>query len=378
MDRAQAVQVARLLKNLLEYSEGAKILDTFIPAFKHNKASVDGHDFLLGNFNLGGTKSGRLSSSKVNLQTLPSTGTLWAKPVKGTVIAPKGWIYVGADFNALESVIAALLSRDPNMMAVFTDGYDGHCMRAHAYFNEQMPDINAELKQENADRPAIINSIAKRYPKLRQAGKSPTFALQYGSTAPGLEKNFGFSTPEAKNLFDRFHELYAVYDKYVRTKLDEAGKLGYAELAFGLRLRTPLLKASVLNSSTVLHAVHKDEKSVGNALGQSYGLLNTRAANEFMQRVWASDYRYDIRPCAQIHDAQYYLIRNRADCLHWVNTNLIQCMQWCDLPELQHPQIKLGAELEVYFPSWADPIRIPNNATVAEIVAISERTKRVP
>ena len=35
-------------------------------------------------------------------------------------------------------------------------------------------------------------------------------------------------------------------------------------------------------------------------------------------------------------------------------------MEWNELPELQHPTVKLGAQLEVYYPDWSNPIKIPN------------------
>jgi len=39
-------------------------------------------------------------------------------------------------------------------------------------------------------------------------------------------------------------------------------------------------------------------------------------------------------------------------------------MQWQDLPELAHPEVKLGAELDIFYPSWAQAITIPNNTSV--------------
>lgn len=113
-------------------------------------------------------------------------------------------------------------------------------------------------------------------------------------------------------------------------------------------------------------------RSAGNAVsGQSYGLLNCRAANEFMQRVRNSPYKYDIKICAQIHDACYFLFKNDIDVVEWVNINLIECMQWQELPEIQHPQVKLGAELDIYYPSWETAIKIPNNATQTTIRKLS-------
>ncbi|MEA2037091.1 MAG: DNA polymerase [Nanoarchaeota archaeon] len=51
------------------------------------------------------------------------------------------WLFVGADFAALEERIGAILSNDPNRVKVYTDGYDSHSLRAHKYFADKMPDI---------------------------------------------------------------------------------------------------------------------------------------------------------------------------------------------------------------------------------------------
>lgn len=53
----------------------------------------------------------------------------------------------GLDFNALEDHISALLTKDKNKLKVYTDGYDGHCLRAYAYLGEHMPDVTEELNE---------------------------------------------------------------------------------------------------------------------------------------------------------------------------------------------------------------------------------------
>ncbi len=62
-----------ILQALIEYGQVTKILSTFIPAFEM-AFSKDGTDvvWLHGSFNLGGTVSGRLSSSDPNLQNIPA------------------------------------------------------------------------------------------------------------------------------------------------------------------------------------------------------------------------------------------------------------------------------------------------------------------
>jgi len=42
---------------------------------------------------------------------------------------------------ALEDRISALTTKDPEKLKVYTDGFDGHCLRAYAYFGDQMPKV---------------------------------------------------------------------------------------------------------------------------------------------------------------------------------------------------------------------------------------------
>jgi DNA polymerase-1 len=191
-------------------------------------------------------------------------------------------------------------------------------------------------------------------------------------TWKGLMKQFGFTKVVAKKIEKEYHDMYQISDKWVMDQILEAGNTGFVELAFGLKLRTPILPQVVLTSDSIPYRAHKEIKTAGNALGQSYGLLNTRAANEFMERVWDSKYAEEILPSCQIHDSQYYMIRNTLGCLKFVNDNLIECMEWNKLSPIQHDSIKLGATLEVYYPDWSKPISIPNRQSLAELKAILE------
>jgi DNA polymerase-1 len=111
-------------------------------------------------------------------------------------------------------------------------------------------------------------------------------------------------------------------------------------------------------------------------LGQSYGLLNSRAAVDFMKKVWASEYRYDIKPVALIHDAIYILVRDRVGIMEWANRELIASMRWQELPELQHPTVKLGAAIDIFWPDWAHPTTIPNDADWLEIYSTCREAKK--
>lgn len=184
-------------------------------------------------------------------------------------------------------------------------------------------------------------------------------------------RNCGFSEEEAKAIEASYHELYQVSDQWVYDKLRQASIDGFVTLAFGLRLRTPILKQVLWDSPKMPHEAKQEGRSAGNAIsGQSFGLLNCRAANELRERISQSPYKYDIKISTQIHDAIYLIIKNDVNVVKWVNDNLIECMAWQELPEIQHDQVKLGAELDIFYPDWSNPITLPNNATTEEILRI--------
>ena len=351
-----------LLKAFIGLSQVDKILTSFIPAFEQAVQLPDGSWRLYGNFNLGGTVSGRLSSSKPNLQNIPSHSK-WGKLIKQCFGTIQGWLFGGADFNSLEDMVSALTTRDKNKMLVYIDGFDGHCLRASFYFKDDMPNI--------AKDKLSVNSIKKLYPQFRQKSKEPTFLLTYGGTYHGLMNSLGLNETDAKRIETQYHELYFESDEWVAAKIKQACIDGYVTGAFGLRLRTPLLN---LNGKGKLnYKAAAEGRTAGNMLGQSYGMLNSRAANEFRERIGKSKYKYDVFICGQIHDAIYIVWKNKLGIAKWVNDNIIASMRWCGLPELQHPIVKLGAELDIFFPDWSVATTIPNDAEAPEIFNLCKR-----
>lgn len=130
-----------VVKDLLQYKALQKIISAFMPHLLAAPPVETGKESchrLFGNFLIGGTKSGRLSSSNPNLTQLPS-GSSYGKLIKSCFVSTKNWLFCGADFNALEDRVNALLTRDPNKLKIYIEGYDSHCLRAYSYFKDQMP-----------------------------------------------------------------------------------------------------------------------------------------------------------------------------------------------------------------------------------------------
>ncbi len=358
------------IKDLLEQLQLLAIVQiltsNFMPAILGAVQGKDGWHYLFGNFNLGGTLSGRLSSSGPNLQNLPSTGKghklklVYAKMIKSCFQAPPGWLFCGIDFSSLEDRISALSTKDPNKLKVYTDGYDGHSMRAYAYWPSKMPDIDPNSV-------VSINTIQKKYKPLRDKSKNPTFTLTYQGTEHALQKKYGFTKEEALDLVKRYKQLYQVSIDWVDTKLDQAMKDGFITGAFGLRLRTPLLAQVIRGTSKTPFEAEAEGRTAGNALGQSWCLLNSRAHMAFMQQVRKSEHRLTIRHCAQIHDAGYYIIKDDMAAILYTNQRLVEEVKWQEDPEIAHDDVKLGGEFSIFHPNWTKEIVIPNDATEAEI-----------
>ena len=365
LNHTEEPEVLDLLHGLIAYKTVVKLLESFIPAMEDSILGPDGWHYLCGSFHLGGTLSARLNSSGPNLQNLPAGASddkkgYYGKLIKSCIQAALGWIYCGVDFNALEDKISAVTTKDPNKIKVYSDGYDGHSLRALAYYPEEMPDIDPNSVES-------VNSIAKRYKAQRARSKNPTFTLTYQGTWSTLVNKYKFTEELAKKVEERYHALYAVSDKWVADRLDAASHNGYVTAAFGLRVRTPKLVQVVRGNSKTPRDAEAEGRSAGNALGQSWCLLNSRAANEFMGKVRASNYRLDIRPCAQIHDAQYYIVRDDLAAVAFTNEHLVKAVQWQDHPDIADDDVKMSGELSIFHPSWATEIVIPNGADEALI-----------
>jgi len=344
-----------LLVFIQDLSEVNKINGTFIKAFMQEE------DFLHGNLKLGGTQSGRLSSNSPNLTNLPAHGSM-GKLVKSCIVASDGWLFAGADFSALEERIGAILSQDPNRIKVYTDGYDGHSMRAYKYFTDQMPDIDPT----NVDS---INSIADKYPELRRQSKAPTFALQYDGTWHTLEKRVGFPKKQAKAIEKAYHELYKVSDEFGGRNKVFMQQHGYVECAFGLKLRTPIISQCILGNSKTPREAEREARSANNAVTQSWGMLLNRAMIATNKRIEEAGYGTDILPCNMIHDAGYFLVRDTPEHIKFLNDVLIEEMEWQEDPAIKSDNVPMKAEMEIG-KSWDKLTSLKNNATIQEVTDV--------
>ena len=99
-----------------------------------------------GQYNPGGTTTGRLSSSKFyptgngsNQQNIPRD-----KRVRSLFIADTGYEYAYADLERAESLVVAHLTNDPRMLADHAPGVDAHRSLAAILFNKHPDEVDED------------------------------------------------------------------------------------------------------------------------------------------------------------------------------------------------------------------------------------------
>lgn len=356
-----------IVKTLVDYADTKTILSTFIPSFRKyawDKGTGD-ITWLNGSFNLVGTQSGRLSSNDPNMQNIPANSQ-YGNDVKSCFIAPEGWLFATADFSSLEDRINAILTKDPNKIRVYTEGFDGHCLRAYTYFKDQMEGIDPTSAES-------INSIEFKYPELRQKSKAPTFAFQYRGTWKTVCENLGIPDAEGQALEANFKSLYSVSEQYYIRKVMEAMENGYIRLSFGLRLLTPMLHGK-RDPHKLFGMADKEAKSMYNADSQTWGTLTNRALIEFAERLDNSEphIQEGILLILTVHDAGYVLVKDTPEHIKWLNDNLIECMNWQEHPMIMSDDVPIEADLEIGY-NWANLVKIPNKANLEEIIEIRKK-----
>lgn len=193
---------------MIDHSFGAIVKNNFIEAFYNY--TVDGR--LHGSYKLYGTKTFRLTSNKPNLLNMPSSNSIYAKPIKRCFTAPEGKVILAIDYGALEDRVIASLSRDPNKCDIFNSGLDGHCLNSYYYFKEEIAEhmtLTGDTTTDVREYHRLVESGHKELKAIRQRGKAPSFGMQYGAYPPKIQSSIKCTLEEAESIFNRYHnELY--------------------------------------------------------------------------------------------------------------------------------------------------------------------------
>jgi len=170
-----------LPKLLVEYRRLAKFRSNYAGGLL-NYVRADGR--VHASYDIMGARSGRGSCVSPALQTIPRSGdSIEGKMARDCFVASPGNLLVSLDFGQLELRIAAMLSSDERMIAIFQEGVDYH-------------QRTAELISKVAW--GIAPEVVEK--KHRSAAKNVNFGLLYGMQDGTLSKRLGCSMAEAGRI----------------------------------------------------------------------------------------------------------------------------------------------------------------------------------
>lgn len=170
------------------------------------------------------TVTGRLSSSRPNLQNLPrgdkdDDGVVSSR-VKEMFTSRFGddGVIIEVDYTALEVVMLAALSGDEALLKYLMSGTDMHTLRLSAKLKRPYSELMAILDDKNHPEYASIK-------QQRTDIKAPSFAAQYGASAHGIAFATGVSVEYAEEFLAAEARLFpraiafrdVVYNEVKRT-----------------------------------------------------------------------------------------------------------------------------------------------------------------
>lgn len=189
-----------VVEKIIDYRTYKKMLSTYLTGL--NK-KCDRHQRVHTSFNQTVTATGRLSSSKPNLQNIP-VGELAGINIRSAFVAEANNQYLlSADYSQIELRVMAHYSEDQQLMEAFRQDHDIHQHTADNVFGD-----DASLSPEEKRRRAkIIN-----------------FSVLYGSGPYSLSKELEVSYKEARDFIDRYYEKFSGVKAFIEQVIVDAEK----------------------------------------------------------------------------------------------------------------------------------------------------------
>ncbi len=204
---------------IVKYRELAKVLSTYI----ENVIPMVGLDGrLYTRFIQLGTTTGRMSSESPNLQNIPNH-TEMGKEIRKAFISKEGSSLLSLDYSQIELRIAAIISKDENLIEIFKEGKDIHSSVASSVFGVSMDKVDKEM---------------------RRRAKAINFGVMYGMGVNALRAQLAldsdgmpieFKREDAQKFYNDYFEKFSGLAKYLEETKKSAGEKGYTETLFGRR-----------------------------------------------------------------------------------------------------------------------------------------------
>jgi uracil-DNA glycosylase family 4 len=208
-----------------------KMLGTYLePALNGQWKRGDGR--VHSNYNLHGTRTGRLSSSNPNLQNIPTPekepGTLLeTMPIKNifTYSFPKG-VVMSVDYSGMELRVFASLARCQSMIGIHESGADFHSMVA--IMSTTGRDVHEITKEE-------ANKFKDEFKPVRYRYKWTNWTLLYGGDEYTLVSLYSVPVDDAKATVKAYYDRFPEVLEFREWTTEFGKENGYIESPFGRR-----------------------------------------------------------------------------------------------------------------------------------------------
>jgi DNA polymerase I-like protein with 3'-5' exonuclease and polymerase domains len=220
-----------------------------------------------------GTQTGRFSSSRPNLQNVPTDGGY-----RECFIPRPGYVFISCDYSQQEYRLAGAVSGDPIIIEAYLKGYDMHTATAANFNNKDLKDVTKEE---------------------RKWGKTRNFEIIYGTTEYGLSKSLKCSIAEALEKLKMYWKGYPRLYKFKEMAEKKIMELGYSVTPLGRR-RYNLVKPLLGNSNDYLFWEARVKREGFNHIIQGGGadIIKISMVNLFRNNPFGDKFRILL----QIHD----------------------------------------------------------------------------
>ncbi len=205
-----------IVDNVLEYRNLAKIYTNYAVGLL-DEIREDGKIHTI--FNQCLTRTGRLSSSKPNLQNIPIR-TDFSRLVRKAFIPEEDSLLLSSDYSQVELRIFAHLSNATNLQQAFLKDEDIHSQTASDIFHVPMEEVDKGM---------------------RRTAKAVNFGILYGISSFGLSEDLNIDVSEAKQFINNYLETYPGIKEYMDKEKREAYQNGYVTTIMNRRRVIPEL-----------------------------------------------------------------------------------------------------------------------------------------
>ena len=226
--------------------------------------------------------TGRVSSSKPNMQQIPSDNTF-----RNCFVAPSGWVFVSSDYASQELNVIAYGSQDPVWLEALERGADLHGVCAYLVFEQRWRDSSDDVRKA-----------------LRTQIKTINFGLAYGMGPFKLADTLSISKQEAEQLIEKYFTAFPNIKAFLERLGDYGKRNGYITTMppFKRRRWFDNWYPKIWNDRSMMTELGSIERASKNTPIQGSSADMTKLALIYIHREIQANWVNDVKIVMTVHD----------------------------------------------------------------------------